>query len=597
MRPPSPRSLCLLAGLLAAATASAQSAFEPAPVPLGTVVEAPFTDLRWQTRRLAELGKPAAIVLFFATDECPLVQRYLPRVGSLAAEWAKASVVTVVVNVSAGDEFVDAVGTVTTKAPAAVFARDFELRLAAACGVDRTAAAVVLDGEGRLVYRGRVDDQYGYGGNRATPANEELRAAVEAVLAGRAVAAAETPISGCRITRASPPKLATVPTYAGDVATIVQRHCVRCHRPGGEGPFPLLEEAQVKKHAAMIAEVVQQGRMPVWYGSSRHGSFANHQPMPIAERHTLLAWLDGGMPSGDPARLPPPPVLPTGEWRIGEPDQVLTMPTPVRLPADGIVPYQYVILPFSFREDTWVEAIEIKPENERALHHCNLARVRWGERFSQDGFLTGYVPGGDPMQLDPGTAVRIPAGSVLALQAHYVTTGEDTTDRLRVGLRFPRGVVQKEVQVAIVADFRFAIPPGAMAHPVVAQRTLKEDALGVGMFVHMHLRGRDMTATAKLGDTTETLLVVPNYHFDWQQSYRWAPGQRRFPRGTRIEALAHFDNSAWNPFNPDPSQTVRFGLETDEEMMYLFLFWVPEHQQLGLQVDPRTGHVVPATTR
>jgi hypothetical protein len=155
--------------------------------------------------------------------------------------------------------------------------------------------------------------------------------------------------------------------------------------------------------------------------------------------------------------------------------------------------------------------------------------------------------------------------------------------------------VQKEMMVGIAADFRFVIPPGAMAHPVRASRQLPDDAVGIGMFVHMHLRGRDMTAVAEAPDgSRETLLQVPNYNFDWQQSYRWPSGQKRFAKGTRIRALAHFDNSAWNPFNPDPTVPVRFGQETTDEMMYLFVFWVREHEQLGLQVDPTTGFVAAA---
>ena len=149
----------LASSLLAACSASlrAQAPASSAAVPIGAVVEAPFTDLRWQTRRLPELGATKATVLFFASIECPLVQRYLPRVGELAKTYAERGVVVVVVNVGAGDAFVDAVGEVTTKAPAAVFARDFELALAHACGVDRTAAAVVLDAERRLVYRGNYN--------------------------------------------------------------------------------------------------------------------------------------------------------------------------------------------------------------------------------------------------------------------------------------------------------------------------------------------------------------------------------------------------------------------------------------------------------
>jgi len=581
--------------LLLSLVTLALPAQDPAPVSLGTVVDAPFTDLRWQVRRLHELPATAATVLYFATIECPVVKRYLPRLGELARDYAERGVVVLIVNVGPGDHLVDAAAPVTLAAPAAVFGKDFDGALARGCGIDRTGAAVVLDAKRCIVYRGRIDDQHGYSGSRERPTRADLRVALDELLAGQPVTVAATDVTGCKITWPEPPRGDAVPTFSKDIAPLLQKHCQECHRPAGEAPFPLLDEAQARKHGAMLAEVVEQARMPPWYGSSAHGVFSNHRGMTAVERSTFAQWVKGGMPSGEPADLPPPLPAPASGWRMGEPDLVVTVKSPVRLPADGLVPYQYFLLPHRFDHDTWVEAIEIRPENKRVLHHCNLARVKFGEKFSQDGFITGYVPGGDPLVMDAGTAVRIPAGSALALQAHYVTTGEAEVDRLSVGFRFPRVVVQKEMKVAICADFKFAIGPGAMAQPVRASRTLRDDAVGIGMFAHMHLRGRDMVVVAEAPDGgKETLLVVPNYNFDWQQSYRWPRAQKEFAKGTRITALAHFDNSAWNPWNPDPAQTVRFGLETTDEMMYLFLFWVSRSEALGLHVDPANGRVADA---
>lgn len=582
-------SLALLLGPLA----TAQEPVAQDATALGRVVTAGFTDLRWQPRTLADLHADAATVLFFATIDCPLVQRYLPRIGALANDYTAKGVAVLVVNVGAGDDLVAACGQCAEVAPAAIFAKDFDLRLATACGVDRTAAAVVLDRDHRLVYRGRVDDQFGYAGAREAPTRADLLTALDDVLAGRAVAVATTPIAGCKITPPLAAAEGAAPTFARDIAPLLQQHCQECHRPGGEAPFALLDEAAARKHAAMIAEVAEQGRMPPWYGSPAHGAFVNHRGLPPAARATFARWFAAGAPSGDARDLPPARTWPESTWRIGEPDLVVTIKGAIKLPADGVVPYRYFVLPFKFIEDTWVEAIEIHPENRRVLHHCNLARVKFGEGFSQEGFITGYVPGGDPLVMDPGVAVRIPAGWALALQAHYVTTGELEQDHLSVGFRFPRVPVQKEMKVAIAANTRFAIPPGARAYPVQATRTLREDAIGIGLFVHMHLRGRDMKITAHRPDgADEELLLVPNYNFDWQQSYRWAPGAMTFAAGTKFTAFAHYDNSAWNPFNPDPTQTVRFGLETEDEMHYAFLFWYGQHEQLGLKIDPATGHVV-----
>jgi hypothetical protein len=150
--------------------------------------------------------------------------------------------------------------------------------------------------------------------------------------------------------------------------------------------------------------------------------------------------------------------------------------------------------------------------------------------------------------------------------------------------------VQKQLRHFQLTDHRFAIPPGAPAHKVSASRTLDRDIVGVGLFSHMHLRGKDMTFTARLpDDKTDTLLVVPNYSFSWQLAYRWEPGKKRFPKGTRLECVAHFDNSPFNVYNPDPKATVRHGLQTHQEMMYGFFFYTEADERLGLKVDPKTG--------
>src|SRR5262249_13943048 len=200
-------------------------------------------------------------------------------------------------------------------------------------------------------------------------------------------------------------------------------------------------------------------------------------------------------------------------------------------------------VPQVLSEDTWVRAVQILPDNPRAVHHCNMMFFTLKEGFKQANFVTGYVPGGEPMRLPEGVAFRMPKGTSPALQIHYVTTGKPEKCRLHVGYHFARGSVQKRLKHLLLYDREFAIPPGAPAHRVEISRSLDCDADGLALFVHMHLRGRDMTFTAHYPDgKNETLLMVPNYSFDWQVPYRWESGKKRFPKGTRVEAVAHYDN-------------------------------------------------------
>jgi hypothetical protein len=262
----------------------------------------------------------------------------------------------------------------------------------------------------------------------------------------------------------------------------------------------------------------------------------------------------------------------------------------LKLPAKGDIPYQYAVLPHVFTEDTWIQAAQILPDNPGVLHHGNMGFANLTDGFNEANFITGQVPGGEPMSLEPGIGYRIPKGSVLALQLHFIATGKPETCRVSVGLRYPRDAVQKRLRSIQLTNRQFAIAPGAPAHKVAASRTLDRDVIGVALFSHMHLRGKDMTFTAHLpGGKSDTLLIIPNYNFSWQIPYRWETDKVRFPKGTRLECVAHFDNSAFNPYNPDPKATVRFGPQTYHEMMYGFFFYTDASEALGVRVDPKTG--------
>jgi len=560
-----------------------------------TIAPCEFFDVRFARQELADFGPKRAFVLYFLRASCPLVPRYLPQLEALREELEPAGVQFVAVDVATDDTVVEAAALVLDHGATFPVVRDHDGSTARACGATRSGEVAVLDGERRLRYRGRIDRRYRVGGEADDAGRADLRLALDAVLAGREVEVAQTPAEGCAIT--PPPAPTAGLTWSRDVAPLVQRECIECHHPDGDAPFSLLDAAGAASQAAMIAEVVELGRMPPWHAARDHGRFRNERGLSADERRLLVDWARTGAARGEAPAAPLP--LPEeavkraadGGWRIGPPDLVLTAPTAMELPADGIVPYQYTVLPFVFTEETWVEAFEIRPSNARAMHHCNLAHVRVGEQYKTENFITGHVPGGDPMELEPGVAVRLPAGSLLVLQIHYVTTGKPERDRPSVGLRFPRTPVVKSLRHFEVHDSRFAIPPGAPAWPVAASETFPVDAVGIGMFVHMHKRGRDMRFETIAPDASarETLLLVPTYDFDWQQSYRWFPGRQRFAAGTRVECLAHFDNSRFNPWNPDPDAPVRFGQQTDQEMMYGFLFWIAADEHLHLAVDPATG--------
>lgn len=553
-----------------------------------------FKDIRYLPRTLADFGDKKAYVIMFTTLDCPLARRYLPKLAELDLAYRDQGVQFLAVNVGPNDALREVAYQAIKANCEFPFAKDFDGEVVRALGAGRAAEVVVLDAERKLRYRGRVDDQYRLGGERPAASRDDLKLAIEDVLAGRDVKVARTAIDGCKINLPKPRSGNPQVTFAEHILPLLQKHCQDCHRAGSpEAPFELASYEDAVDNAEMMVEVVKEQRMPPWFGSEEHGQFTNHRGLSADERHLFEDWVRGGLNQGDMSKAPAPRVFSESKWKIGEPDLVLKAARQ-KIPATGYIPYRYVFLPHFFKKETWVQGVQIRAENSQVMHHCNMAWVQKGKRASNENFITGQVPGGDAMILDRNVGFMIPANSSLVLQIHYVTIGEETTDQISVGLRFAREKIQKHLRNSQVTNTKFKIPPQAPHHQVSAVRELAGDATGYGLFTHMHLRGKDMTFRALYPDgRAEKLLVVPNYSFDWQQAYRWPVDTVKFPKGTKLEVSAHYDNSPFNPFNPDPSKEVGDGPQTFHEMMYGFVFFTYDDEQLNLTIDPETGHVIP----
>src|SRR6185437_15463773 len=296
----------------------------------------------WHT--LDEARDRKVVVLAFLGVECPLAEAYAPRLAEVARDLEKRGVGFFGVDANQQDGPV-AIGRFAEKhgLPFPIL-KDVGNSLADRLGAERTPEVFVLDASRMVVYRGRVDDQYAIGIHRPSPTRHDLVDALEAVLAGRPVKTSKTDAVGCRIGRATKSAEGGAVTYASQVSRILQSHCVTCHRPGEIAPFSLTDYRQAAGWSSMIAEVVDEGRMPPWHASPEHGKFANDARLSADEKRAIRDWVAAGSPEGDPADLPPPPQFVEG-WQITRPDLVLEMPREVEIPAEGSMPYQLVDRP------------------------------------------------------------------------------------------------------------------------------------------------------------------------------------------------------------------------------------------------------------
>lgn len=411
---------------------------------------------------------------------------------------------------------------------------------------------------------------------------------------------------------------APIPNYSKDIAPILNRNCVSCHRPGEIGPMPLRTYSEVRPWAKALTNSVQKRHMPPWDADPAIGNFKNDRRLAQSDIDAIVAWSRAGAPEGDPKTAPPQPVFATG-WAIPKPDLVIQLPEERIISPTGPDEYVKILVDPGIKKDLWVKGVELRPGNRKVVHHAHVflvlpnppaaAGARPPSPFIREdglqvinpsapiiddgcahpsgGYLIGrnhgesqtllasFVPGMSPDIWPDGIAKRIPAGSKLLFDIHYSKiTGKEERDRSMVGFVLTSQPPRVELQRIEAMNFYFAIPPGAERHQVTACVTAPADIDVLSLLGHMHYRGKGFRIEViPPGAPAKTLLHVPNYNFDWQEMYRLAE-PARIPKGTVIRMTAWFDNSPNNKANPDPSKQVRWGEHTRTEMMDAWIEFV-----------------------
>ncbi len=385
---------------------------------------------------------------------------------------------------------------------------------------------------------------------------------------------------------------ASAPTFNRDVLPILENNCQICHRPGEVAPMSLLSYSEARPWAKAIKNAVATRKMPPWFADPNYGHFANDRRLSQADIDTLVAWVDGGAPEGD-AKDKPAPVAFEDGWQI-KPDMVIEMPNSFPIPATGTINYQYIRVKGSFPEDIWVSAAEMRPSNPAVLHHGKVWVVPPGSKWMADavpgmpyeGRETGrndaadgndilgkFNPGLGAQSFDiDGSAKFVPKGSDLVFELHYTAVGKATSDRSKLGLVLAKHPPATRYFLSSgPTALNLMIPAGDSNAEVVSEVTVGlDDAKLVYVQPHMHLRGKDMELRAIYPTGEAQTLFKGVFDFNWQLGYDFAK-PIPLPKGTRLIAISHFDNSANNKYNPDPSKNVVWGPQNWDEMSNAFV--------------------------
>jgi Ca2+-binding EF-hand superfamily protein/thiol-disulfide isomerase/thioredoxin len=552
-----------------------------------------FTDINDQPHRLSDWQEAKAIVIAMTGTGCPLCLKYAPSLAEIEDRYRDQGVLFVFINPNESESVERVRESIEGHGFDGPYVRDLEERITRGLDVRTTTEMFVLDAARTLCYRGAVDDQYGFGYALEQPRHHYLTDALDAVLRGQQPRIAATSSPGCEMYyrgEALETASESSVTYHNRISRILLDNCVGCHREGGSAPFALETYDGVRDYAEMIGSVVRRGIMPPWFAAKRDSGsdsesetlvihWANDRSLANADRDDLLTWVESGIPEGNPADAPLPRTYPA-EWEIGQPDLVLQIPQPIAIQANGRMPYQHRRVETELTEDRWVQSVEIRPTDPSVVHHVLVfvqdPQAGDDERGidEESGFFAAYVPGNTYQVYPPGFAKKLPAGSRLVFQLHYTPNGTATMDQTRLGIRFADQPPKRVVRNRGIANHRIEIPPGADNHRENASLVVPSPVRLLALMPHMHLRGKAFRYDIVFpSGRRETLLDVPRYDFNWQLEYRLAE-PLDVPAGSRIELAGWYDNSEQNPANPNPELTVKWGPQTEDEMMLGYVEYV-----------------------
>ena len=400
-----------------------------------------------------------------------------------------------------------------------------------------------------------------------------------------------------------------VPTYARDVAPILYAKCAVCHHAGEVTPFNLTSYEDARSKAPTLVAAIKSKYMPPWQAIS-HGEFTNERTLTESQIAIITAWAKAGAPKGDLSLAPAPPKFTPG-WAMGQPDFVGKPALAYPIAAEGEDDYRCFVIPTNYPEGRYITGIELRPGNRRVVHHVliyvddkGVARKMEGKDgkpgyasfggpgFQPSGSLGGWAPGLQPQVLPQGHGFWLPKGADLVLQMHYHKDGKPESDLTQIGLKFAKGPIDKPVRWDSLHNVLIRIPAGESRYELTSSMDITTPVTLLDVIPHMHLLGHDMTVTAKFPDGKQRELIhVDPYDFNWQTRYSYKEPVH-LPKGTVLSLVAHYDNSAANPHNPNnPPKQVVFGEQTTNEMCFAFFSYTfdDEHVTKGVSLGDQGG--------
>ncbi len=517
----------------------------------------------------------SAVVLVMHGLASPEVKRIAPAIEALRTKFAPKGVQVMMMN-SSGRDTREAILVEAKKLGLSLpIMMDDDQLAGDQMGANRVGEVFVLNPKSwKVVYRG--------------PMSDAVATTVDALVSGQPVTVTDLASTGSLIRFAdrSPAALASFQkiSYSKQIVPILEEKCVACHQQGGIAPFAMDSYRKVKAFAPMIREAVRTDRMPPWDVDPKVGKFLHDKSLSPDQIKTLVRWVEAGAQRGDgPDRLETVHHE-APEWPLGKPDLIVDIPA-YKIPATGIVDYQYPVMDNPLTEGRWLKASTARVSQRQAVHHILSGYIpagegRLGGMADWGGSVGGYTVGMESIVQPKDIGTYIPAGGSIGYQMHYTPFGKEVLSTQQIGLYFYKPGEQPKLMMRenTIVNLLIKIPANDEAHKEVSYLNFPHDALLYSAVVHAHYRGTYSELRIQYPDGKEKVLVnVPRYDFNWQRMYEFAE-PIKVPAGSKLVATYIYDNSAKNPANPDPNKEVVWGEQSFEEMFFTELRyrWVDE---------------------
>lgn len=533
---------------------------------LGSTVENfRLLDHQGKSHELYYYTNASAIVLMVHGNGCPIVRNQIPALKKIRTLYEKKEVLFLLINSNIQDSRADIIEEASAFDIDFPILKDEDQLIGRSMRFERTSEVFVINPKEnwRLVYRGPIDDRVAYETQLPQARNNYLKDVLNALLNGINIEYRQVQPKGCLINFVDrKPDV----SYTQEIAPILIDKCIRCHRPDGIAPFAMSEYNTILGFAPMIREVIRTKRMPPWYADPHYGYFSNDMSLNSEERQKLVNWIEDGSPRGT-GHDPLASTLKSQQdtWRMGEPDLVISLP-PFDVPSTGMLPYRYIKIGHLINKDVWLRGIDFLIGNPKVVHHL---LITGDNHLSAYNLIGTYLPGMNlPLLYPKGFAFHISANSDLTVQIHYATIGRKTTDLTKIGLYFSENPYQaKKLRSISMINDNFLIPPKTKNHTDFAQWTVERPIYIFSLLSHAHYRAKSTRFVATYPDgKKEILLSIPKYNFNWQTNYILKEPVY-LPANSIVNYYTTWDNSHLNPSNPNPNAEVKWGLQSEDEML------------------------------